>query len=272
MALHLETPLTAAPLVFFDVETTGLLPREGDRVCELALLRCVGHEEWAWSTLLDPQRPLSASAFAVNGISAESLAGAPRFAAVAATMLALMEGGLLLAHNAAFDVMFLNNELALSGAEPLRQQVVDTLAVSRRLLPRRPSHSLAALAQSLGIERPTHRALDDVRVLRGVFAAMTDMLGERGVTTVGALLRYQRGLLPDDPEPELPESIAVALQERRRLRLVYAGVSGSGITEREIDPIALTSERGVPCLQAFCYLRNDVRTFVITRIVRIDLV
>jgi DNA polymerase III subunit epsilon len=145
------------------------------------------------------------------------------------------------------------------------------LAVARRLL-RRTSYSLGALAEAYGIPRPTHRAPDDVRALRSVFDAMLPALEARGVTTVEALLRYARGLQPNEPDPEPPALISLALSERRRLRLRYAGTRSPAPTEREVDPLEVTVERGALCLRAFCYLRNDVRTFVITRIVSVELV
>jgi DNA polymerase III subunit epsilon len=271
MSLNLDAPIAAVPLVFFDVETTGLNPRAGDRICELALLRCLGEDEQSFETLVNPQRALSASAAAVNGIGAAELALAPRFAEVAGPTLALLDGAILVAHNAGFDLLFLNSELQRLGLPPLAQPVLDTLAVARNLL-RRSSYSLGSLARSYGLAAPTHRAMSDVRALRQVFAFLLEDLARLGVSTPRALLRYQRGLLPSDPEPRPPEIIALALSEQRRLRMRYNGSSAPAPTDREIDPIELVVERGTLCLRAFCYLRNDVRTFVIDRILAVELV
>src|SRR6476660_4849442 len=73
--LMLDLPLDTIPLAFLDFETTGLSPHRGDRVCEVALQRVVGGVvETSFTTLVDPQRPLSAQSFAINQISAEQLA------------------------------------------------------------------------------------------------------------------------------------------------------------------------------------------------------
>src|SRR5436190_19004823 len=76
--IMLDLPLTAVPLAFLDFETTGLSPRRGDRVCEVALQRVVGGVVVvSYTTLVDPQRPLSERSFAINQISAEQWADAP---------------------------------------------------------------------------------------------------------------------------------------------------------------------------------------------------
>ena len=75
----LHTLMVNVPLAFVDVETTGLSPRYGDRVCEIAVLRMVGDEAAdAMQQLVDPQRPISSGAQAVNGITPDMLHGAPR--------------------------------------------------------------------------------------------------------------------------------------------------------------------------------------------------
>lgn len=271
MTINQYLLLADLPLVFFDVETTGLLPATGDRICELALLRCHAGSRQEFETLVNPQRRISPRAFAVNGIRPEALVDAPIFADVVVPTLALLDGAVMVAHNASFDVQFLNCELARLGVGPHLAPTLDTLALARRLL-RRSSYSLGALAVSFGLPKPTHRAMDDVRALQAVFEHLREGMRQLGVVTLGDALRYQRGLLPDQPDPEPPPLIAVAVREQRRLRLRYAGTSGPLPTDREVQPIELTIERGALCLRAFCYLRNDVRTFVIDRILSAELI
>ena len=123
----LDLPLSAIPLTFLDFETTGLWPHRGDRVCEVALQRVVaGVVETSFTTLVDPQRPLSARSLAVNQISAEQLANAPTFAAIAGSLRAAMADTVIIAHNAPFDLEFLHAELALACQPPLLVHVIDT--------------------------------------------------------------------------------------------------------------------------------------------------
>ena len=268
----LDLPLSSIPLAFLDFETTGLSPRRGDRICEVAVQRMVGSVlETSYETLVDPQRPLSERSFAVNQITPEQLAGAPTFSAIAGAIRAALSGAALVAHNAPFDLEFLHAELALAGQPPLHVPAIDTLAIARRLYPRRRSHSLAALASALGSPPPSHRAMDDVLALRVVFDDLVAQLAPLGITSLGDLLRYARGLRPGDPEPTAPLPIAEALRGGKLLRIMYASRSLPEPTERLIRPIEIANENGVLFLRAYCYLREDLRAFIIEKIMRIDL-
>jgi DNA polymerase-3 subunit epsilon len=271
--MMLELPLSSIPLTFLDFETTGLTPRRGDRVCEVALQRVVGGLiEFSFATLVDPQRPLSERSFAINRITREQLAGAPTFSAIAGDIRAALDGTIVVAHNAPFDLEFLHAELALAQQPPLRVLAIDTLAIARRLLPRRQSHSLAALATALGSPPPSHRAMDDVLALRVVFDDLAAQLAPLGITRLGDLLRYERGLRPGDPEPEPPAPIAAALRDGKLLRIVYTSRSLPDPTERIVRPIEIANENGVLFLRAYCYLREDLRAFVIEKISTIEIV
>jgi DNA polymerase-3 subunit epsilon len=264
----LDLPLNSAPLAFLDFETTGLYPRRGDRVCEVAIQRVVGGDiALTYATLVNPERPLSAQSFAINQIAPEQLAGAPRFEEVAASVRAALDGAVIVAHNAPFDLEFLHAELALAGQPPLIVPAIDTLALARRLFPRRQSHSLAALAASAGLPPPSHRALDDVLALRVVFDDMAARLASQGIASLGDVLRYARGFDPGQPDPQLPEPIAEALRGGRLLRIVYSSRTSAGPIERVVRPIELISQGGVVFLRAYCYLREDLRVFVVEKIV-----
>jgi DNA polymerase-3 subunit epsilon len=268
----LDLPLDRIPLAFLDFETTGLSPHRGDRVCEVALQRVVGGVvETSFTTLVDPQRPLSAQSFAVNQISAEQLANAPTFSAIAGSLRAALADTVIVAHNAPFDLEFLHTELALAGQLPLLAPAIDTLVIARRLFPKRTSHSLAALATALGRPLPSHRAMDDVLALRVVFDDMATHLATLGITKLGDLLRYTRGLRPGDPEPIAPNTIIEALRDGKLLKIVYTSRSLPAPTERLIRPIEITTENGLLFLRAYCYLREDLRSFVIAKMSVIEI-
>src|SRR5215217_258129 len=270
--IMLDLALDTIPLTFLDFETTGLSPHQGDRVCEVALQRVVGSAvETSYTTLVNPQRPLSARSFAVNQISAEQLAQAPTFSTIAGSLRAALADTVIVAHNAPFDLEFLHIELALAGQPPLRVLSIDTLAIARRLFPKRASHSLAALATALGSPPPSHRAMDDVLALRVVFDDMIRHLAALGITKLGDLLRYTRGLRPGDPEPVAPTEIAEALHSGKLLKIVYLSRNMPTPIERLIRPIEITSENGVVFLRAYCYLREDLRAFVIAKMSVIEI-
>jgi DNA polymerase-3 subunit epsilon len=259
-------------LAFLDIESTGLSPGEGHRVCEVALLRTRdGAVEASFNTLVDPQRPSSAGALAVHGITPQLLEGAPTFAEIAPVLLPLLAGAALVAHNAPFDVAFLASELERIGWPLPAYPVIDTLVLSRRLL-RRPSHSLHALANDLGLPVPSHRAMTDVLALQALFAHLLPLLAALGIATLDDLLRFQRGLLPGQPEPPPPPLIAEALQQGRRLHIIYRSMSSPDPTDRVIRPIEITQERSGPYLRAYCYLRNDLRSFALEKIDFVEVV
>ncbi len=269
----LYLPLRTVPLVFLDLETTGLHPHQGDRICEVALQRVAGGRiETTLDSLIDPGRPLSAGAFYVNGIGPEQLVGAPTFATIVEPLLERFASAALVAHNAPFDVEFLRAELARMNRSLPAIPAIDTLALARRLIPHRRSHSLAALAAALGGTPPAHRAMADALALRLVFDDLVQRLEALGITTLGDTLRFASGFTPADPDPIAPPLIATALHEGRLLRIVYVSVKSPLPVERVIRPLAVVRERGALYLRAYCFLRDDLRAFLIEKIQHIEIV
>jgi DNA polymerase-3 subunit epsilon len=163
-----DLPLAEAPLLFVDLEMTGLDPAR-DRVVEICLDRAVGGaREELLATLVDPGERAGGAAH-VHGLDAGALAGAPRFDAIAPAVLGLLDGAILVAHAAVWDVRFLTAELERIGVQARIEHWIDTLVLARRAFAF-PSHSLDALCQRLSIERGlAHRAESDVRALRAIF-------------------------------------------------------------------------------------------------------
>lgn len=267
----LNQPLDQIALVFFDIESTGLHASE-DRICEIALRRVRGSTiEASYTSLVNPCHPMDRQAFQVHQISPEMLKDAPLFAEVAPNVLPLLQDAVLVAHNAPFDVAFLNNELQRLPHSPLANPVIDTLVLSRRLL-RRSSHSLASLAADMGLSRPSHRAMDDVMALEGLYRYLLEQLAEREISTLDDVLRFQRGLLPGQVEQTPPPVIEQALRQGRRISIIYRSVSTPEPTLRLIRPIEITHERSGLFLRAFCYLRNDLRSFALEKIESMELI
>jgi DNA polymerase-3 subunit epsilon len=162
-------PVAEAPLAFVDLEMTGL-DAGRDRVVEVCIDRVVGGRTVAFlCTLVNPGGERVGGAAHVHGIDRAALAGAPEFPAVADRVIAALEGAILVAHAAVWDVRFLAAELERAGKGFPIEHWIDTLTLSRRAFAF-PSHSLGALCEALGIERgQAHRAESDVRALRAVF-------------------------------------------------------------------------------------------------------
>lgn len=160
--------------IIFDTETTGLDPRE-DRIIELGCIELVNRFPTGrtFHHYIDPQgRQIDAEAQAVHGITAEHLVGKPCFHEIAGDFLAFIDGAKLVAHNAGFDISFINAELARLGHPAIGpERVVDTLALARRKHPMGPN-SLDALCRRYGIDntrRTKHGALLDSELLAEVY-------------------------------------------------------------------------------------------------------
>jgi DNA polymerase III subunit epsilon len=153
--------IASRPFVAVDVETTGLSPATGHRVCEVALLRFLGGVVTdSFVSLVNPLRPVSPGACAVNGITDAMVAGAPRFTELFPDIRSFLDGDPLVFHNAPFDLAFLRTEARLSGGKWPGNPTLDTLRLARRTgLFRR--HSLSSLCRELGISDHFHRAAAD---------------------------------------------------------------------------------------------------------------
>jgi DNA polymerase-3 subunit epsilon len=163
-----DLPLAEAPLAFVDLEMTGL-DAARDRVVEVCIERVVGGErQLLLSTLIDPGERVGGAAH-VHGLDAQALAGAPRFEAIAGDVMKALQGAILVAHAAVWDVRFLAAELARAGIVMGVEHWLDTLVLARRSFAFH-SYSLDALCRELGIDRgQAHRAESDVRAMRVVF-------------------------------------------------------------------------------------------------------
>ena len=147
--------------VAVDVETTGLAPSDGHRVCEIALLRFLrGTVVDSLVSFVNPLRPISPGASAVNGITDDMVVGAPTFPDLFPRIFAFLGEDTTVFHNAPFDLSFLQMEARLAGGEWPGNPVIDTLTLARRTRLFR-DHSLSAICGRLGIGAAFHRAEAD---------------------------------------------------------------------------------------------------------------
>lgn len=185
-------------LAFLDVETTGFACEAGDAVCEIGILLCQGLRPLReFSSLINPQRPITWGASLVNGISDEMVNGAPLFEEIAGEVLGWIGSSVLVCHNASFDIPFLRQEFLRIGSHLPERPVLDTLWIARRRF-HFPSNALPNLVVSLGVpvER-LHRALDDARATHGVFCRMLERLGKSEASPLEEIFELQEppGLL-----------------------------------------------------------------------------
>ncbi len=183
--------------IIIDTETTGLDPKQGHRIIEVAALEVVNRRATGRSVhfRLDPEREIDAGATEVHGMTWEDLKGKPKFRDVAAEFIEFVRGAQWIIHNAPFDVGFLDAELrlaALPECAGIHDSLIDTLALARDMFPGK-RNSLDALCERFGVDnahRSVHGALLDAQLLAEVYLTMTrgqesltiDMAPARAVT------------------------------------------------------------------------------------------
>ncbi|HXV95674.1 MAG TPA: exonuclease domain-containing protein [Gaiellaceae bacterium] len=186
-----DLPLEAARFVVVDLETTGLRPAQS-AICEIGAVRIEALlPAGTFQTLVDPGVPIPPVIAGITGIADRDLRGAPRPAAAVRAFLAFAgERAVIVAHNARFDLAFLDREVELITGRRLAAPVVDTVGLARRLLAGRvPRVGLASLAQFFGTSaRPCHRALPDAEATAEILVALVGLAQERGATTVADLV------------------------------------------------------------------------------------
>lgn len=164
--------------LIFDTETTGLDPKTGDRMVEIGCVEMIGRVETgnSFHAYFNPERDMPPGAEAVHGLSAKFLSGKPLFRETVDDLLEFIGDTPLVAHNAAFDFGFLNNELEMIDREPIAMdRMIDTVALARKKHPG-AKLSLDALCTRYGVDRShrvKHGALLDAELLAQVYIELT---------------------------------------------------------------------------------------------------
>jgi DNA polymerase-3 subunit epsilon len=215
-------------LACVDLETTGARPTH-DRVTEIGVVLVDdGEVVEEWSTLVDPQMPIPINIQQLTGIDDDMVARAPLFADVADILLEKIEGRVLVAHNARFDVGFLRNELKRTGVS-FRPTTVCTVKLSRKLYPEHRRHNLDILMQRHQLDCDArHRALGDAQVLPALISSMTAELGRDAVEAAMATQQKTVSLPPhvsEDLLDDIPQRPGVYLFYGDNDALLYVGKS-----------------------------------------------
>jgi len=271
--LDLSISLDDVTFAFLDVETTGLSPQYGDRVCEIAVV-CSRTDliQATYATLVNPERKISPGASAVNGLRDEDVRDAPRFAKIVEPLGEMFRAAVIVCHNAPFDLGFVSSEMQRAGKSFRAPTTIDTLVLARTNY-RFRSNSLSNIARTLQIPTPdAHRALGDVMTTRAVLTRFIEDFWKAGRRTLGELLELQGGdsfvATTSTVEP-LPPEIAEALSSGKRLFLVYVDAHGEK-SERWVTPQKIIGAEDSLALVAHCHLRDERRQFRLDRIVKME--
>jgi DNA polymerase-3 subunit epsilon len=171
----------------FDTETTGLNPSAGDAIIQIGAARIVNGRllrQESFDQLVDPVRLIPAASTQIHGITPDMVAGKPRIGAVLPVFHAFAQDTVLVAHNAAFDMKFLQLQEASTGVA-FHQPVLDTLLLSAVVHPNQESHRLEAIAERFNLTLlGRHTALGDAMVTAEVWLRLIPLLDAMGIHTL----------------------------------------------------------------------------------------
>lgn len=262
--------LSNTRFAFLDIETTGLSPWFGDRICQLAVIITQGKRiQRTLDLLINPGRELSPSALHVNGLDDSILAAKPVFADVADQIDEALKDAVVVCHNAKFDIQFLDNEYRRLNRTIEFPNLIDTLLLARDYY-ELPSYSLNHLSQDFQIAANIQgsRALADAITMKNLFFAMAESL-----KTVNKSLDDLIGIYNSPAWPQegiyLPTELSEAIHSGKRLFIQYMDKDGE-TSERWISPKEVIGLSDYLYLQAFCHTRNADRTFRLDRILKVE--
>ncbi|MFH1878301.1 MAG: exonuclease domain-containing protein [Candidatus Omnitrophota bacterium] len=251
--------LSETSFTVFDLETTGLYPASGDKICEIGALRVdPGGRKSTFHSLVDPVRPISYGAFRVNRITREMVCGQPHAGDILPDFVEFIKGSVLVAYNAGFDLGFLQAELEDNGRELEGMRFIDALILARKLFAGAGKYNLANIAEFLEISVDTkHRAMADVLTTWSVFEKELGLLKMRGVKKVEDI----SGVYTSKKEPAADESVLSvirdAIKKGMTLNITYKSLWNEITTNRSILPIRIDESYII----AYCQLRKSQRTF-----------
>lgn len=273
--------------VAFDTETTGLSPVVA-RLVELSGVKFTadGTVISTFQSLINPECHIPEAASAVHGITDGDVWDQPTFNEVVPAFIEWATDPelddkypqtVLLAHNAPFDISFLEIALCKLHTQLPRNIVLDTLPLARATISDSPNFQLRTLIEHLGIEGGDyHRALADSFHVQHLFFNILDCFADDAtiadIADVGGILYFVDRSAPDDAESEWNDraeliSIRKAIEAGQDLRIRYSGVRK---TERIVTPRSVLFTRGKPYLSAFCHMASAERTFRVDKIIGVE--
>ena len=261
--------ISNARFAFLDIETTGLSPWFGDRICQIAVVLTEGKRiKTTLDLLVNPEHEISPAAFHINGLDESKLSAAPSFEEITDQLEAVLKDAIIVCHNAQFDLQFLDNEYRKLGRTAEYPNLIDTLVMAREYF-ELPSYSLQHLADDFNVSRGTQssRAQADALTAKNVFFAMMDALKPNGKPLDDYIGIYNSPAWPQEGV-YLPTELSEAINSGKRLFIKYMDKDGE-ISERWISPKEVLGLSDYIYLKAFCHTREAERTFRLDRIIEV---
>ena len=265
----LPNPLFEYKYAVLDFETTGLYPAVGDEIVEIGVVMVengkLGRE---YAQLVNPGRDMDPAAIHVSGIKPEDLVSKPPFEDIAGAVVELFNDAVIVAHNAEFDMAFLQSKLVKLGRPQLQNAVLDTLELARANDDSGPN-TLGTLANRLGIEGPhAHRALDDAVMAARVLVHFLEEFQKRGQTDLARLPGYRKSFIfafngdrsEENSFEMIVDRVRRAIDSQTSVEIVYRG--GKSKSTRVVTPTAIKGMN----VRGHCHKSNEERDFRLDRI------
>lgn len=280
-----DLPLSEVVFVAFDTETTGRNPIVS-KLVEVSGVKFHGNGQLidTRTHLINPGVSIPSEVTAIHGITDEMVQHMPSCQAIIPDFVNWMADSgkndkptVFVAHNASFDIGFLQVSLAKIKHPLPINPVLDTLGLSRKLIKDSPNHKLKTLTEHLNIASSTyHRAEADSFHVRGLLMALMERLPEtstfRDLANTSGVLYFNNPFLDKDPAASSDfriRTIDRALCDGQDLKISY---NGTGIRSRTITPLSMLHSNGFYYVSAFCHAAVSDRTFRIDKISTIELV
>jgi len=255
-------------LVLVDFETTGFQMEGADRVVELAFI-CIQDGQIIASDqqLINPRRTIPIHLTEeVHGISNEMVSDSPYFPEASEFLLEHLEDSIFIAHNASFDLRCLLTECLRHNITLPSFHSVDTLKLSKQCISDVPNYKLATLANSLGLDvSSAHRAMADVSMMVGILDHIflsTNFNATENLINIGGVRLPNVELIPDTSEIVV---LGQVMSVGSNYLLFYLDAKGA-TSEREITVQRIFGNSTTQWIEAYCHLRNEMRSFNSQRI------
>ncbi len=232
--------------VVFDLETTGLNPELGHRVCEIGAVKIKDYKVVSsFQKLINPQRNIPEEVINIHGITNSQVAQAPCFGEVADEFSAFIGQNTLLAYNLKFDLSFLKYEFSLLNRTFSYDKCIDVLFMCRRLLKGLPKYNLSWIAEFFDLNPSVrHRAYQDAELAGLVFLKLINLLEDLSVDKFNdlySIFGYNKEI-GKTKNLEKISKIRYAIKLKTRLFIKYYSISNNQVKEYKIFPLKIENK------------------------------
>jgi DNA polymerase-3 subunit epsilon len=270
-----QTPWREQTIVGFDTETTGKYPLTSE-ICEIAAVKWQGGKVVdTFHTLIKPSKPMGSEVIAIHGITNEMVEDAPRINEKIGEFYQFIQGAIVLAHHAPFDLGFVSIEFEKAGLSLPDEPALCSSLLSRKLFPESHNHRLQTLIKFFALEQgQAHRALDDARACLEVGLRCLEKTGvdanlERAFVEQGGALQWQRFSMRELEREAKNKILIEASLEQQIVEMVYGAGSNPG-EKRRVHPMGLVRSLDGDFVVAYCERDQRSKRYFLDKVISVE--